>query len=343
MCSIMLLCNFFSTKTKIQSSIVISALLLLLFDSTMLFNVGFQLSYCAVIGIVLFQKKIYKLFTLENKFLKYLWELTSVTLSAQIFTLPLILFYFQKFPTYFVISNLIIIPMSSVFVILGILVISSSPINFLYKFLSYLLNFVLVTTNKIMVWISELPKSSIQGITIDMCDVILLYGVIMCVLLFCQKEKFLKLFCMICFSFMSKEIFMGYKSMRQRILIFYNLKPYWAMSFIKGSDAVVFSDQRLKDFPMMIESQIVPSLEHYGVGRREFRFYDEKIKMLEVEQKKICVVNDKIFFTPLNFEFDYLWNNSFSDVSDKVRAKENIFTWHCEGQKTLPQVFILSP
>ena len=342
MCSIMLLCNFFSTKTKVQSSISISALLLLLYDPKLIFNVGFQLSYGAVIGIVLFQKEIFEMFKLENRFLKYFWGITAVTLAAQTFTLPLILFYFQKFPTYFIFSNLFIIPMSSIFVILGLLVIFSSPINFLYISLSYLLNYILVMTNKVMIAISQLPQSSIQGIKMDLFDVFLLYGGILCLLLFLQKEKFLKLLCVICFTFMVKEICMGYKNVRQQILIFYDVRPYWAMSFIKGCHAVVFSDKRLQDFPLMIEKQIKPSLEHYEVTQSEFKFYDEKIKMLQIEKMKICVVNsNKIFLSESDLEFDYVLNNSFENTSEKIKAKEIIFT-HChEDQQMTPQIFVI--
>ncbi len=233
--------------------------------------------------------------------------------------------------------------MSSVFVILGLLVIFFSPINFLYVKISYLLNFFLVMTNKVMQFISSLPYSSIKGIKIDLCDVFLLYGLILCVLLFCQKEKFLPLLCVICFAFICKEIFIGYKKYSQRILIFYNVKPYWALSFIKGGDAVVCLDKRLQDFPSMIEKQIIPSLNHYVVTRTEMKFYDEKIKMLELEKMKICILNrNKIFLPDLDFEFDYLLNNSFMNIAEKVKAKEIIFTHHHENQQTTPQIFIIN-
>ena len=346
MCSIMLLCNFFSTQNQIQSSISISALLLLLLDPQLIYNLGFQLSYSAVIGIVLFQQKIKSLFNVKNKFIKYFWEISSVTLSAQIFTLPLILFYFQKFPTYFILSNLVIIPMSSIFVILGLLVIFFSPINFLYKIFSYILNFVLVCVNRIMIFIAHLPKSSIQEIKIDLLDVIFLYGIIFCLLLFFEKEKFLKLLYTICFLFISKSFYNEYQTSKQKIVIFYNVKPYWAISFIKGKSAIIFLDQKIKNFPNVVENQIMPSLNHYQVIASKCEFYDEKIKMLEIEGMKFCIVNKdfKNFLPTLDFGFDYLLNNSFHEnISEKIKAKKIIFTHSsCNDYLSTPQIFILN-
>jgi competence protein ComEC len=346
MCSIMLLCNFFSTKNQIQSSISISALFILLFGPKLIYNLGFQLSYSAVIGIILFQKKIKEMVNVKNKFIKYFWEISSVTLSAQIFTLPLILFYFQKFPTYFIFSNLIIIPMSTIFVVLGLLVIFFSPINFLYKIISYALNFVLVWVNKIMIFIAGLPKSSIQGIKIDLYDVIFLYGIIFCFLLFLEKEKILKLLYMVCLLFMAKSFYNEYLTSRQKILIFYNVKPYWALSYIKGDEGIIFLDKKLESFPEIIKNQIIPSLNHYQVRGLECRFYDEKIKMLEIEKMKFCILSKefKNFLPALNFEFDYLLDNSFlENIAAKIKAKKIICTHTtCDDHQTTPQIFVLN-
>lgn len=328
MFSIMLLCDFFSFKNQIQSSISISALLLLLFDPKIIYNLGFQLSYSAVIGIVLFQKKIKDLLHIKNRILKYCWDISSVTLSAQIFTLPLILYYFKKFPTYFIFSNLIIIPMSSCFVILGLIVILLSPINFLHKVSSYILNFVLVTVNKVITLIANLPKSSIQTIEIDFFDVIFLYSFIFCLLFFLSNEKFLRLFFITCLILIGKNFYQDYSLRKQNILIFYNVKPYWALSFIKGKRAVVIADKKMETLDYIIDNQIKPSLEHYKIVNVEYKFYDDDIRMFELDQNKICVVsrNFKNFLPcALDFNFDFLLNNSFlDDISDKIRSKEVI-------------------
>ena len=328
MFSIMLLCDFFSFKNQIQSSISISALLLLLFDPKIIYNLGFQLSYSAVIGIVLFQKKIKDLLHIKNRILKYCWDISSVTLSAQIFTLPLILYYFKKFPTYFIFSNLIIIPMSSCFVILGLIVILLSPINFLHKVSSYILNFVLVTVNKVITLIANLPKSSIQTIEIDFLDVIFLYSLIFCLLFFLSNEKFLRLFFITCLILIGKNFYQDYSLRKQNILIFYNVKPYWALSFIKGKRSVVIADKKMETLDYIIDNQIKPSLEHYKIVNVEYKFYDDDIRMFELDQNKICVVsrNFKNFLpSTLDFNFDFLLNNSFlDDISDKIRSKEVI-------------------
>ena len=84
-------------------------------------------------------------------------------------------------------------------------------------------------------------------------------------------------------------------------------------------------------------------LDGCGVGRWEVKFCDEEIKMLELEKMKICVFNEnKICLPDLDFEFDYVLNNSFMNIAENVKAKEIIFTHHHKDQKTTPQIFIIN-
>jgi predicted membrane metal-binding protein len=77
-----------------------------------LFDVGFQLSFMAVLGIFLFYPLIDSLFVVRNKIVAYLWNIISLSLSAQLATLPLILYYFGTFPVYFLLSNLVVAPIA---------------------------------------------------------------------------------------------------------------------------------------------------------------------------------------------------------------------------------------
>ena len=95
---------------SIYNTLAASAFFLLSIQPYMLFEVGFQLSYLAVIGIIYFQEKIYGQLYIANKLGDYIWKLTSVAIAAQLVTLPISLYYFHQFPVYFWLSGLVVIP-----------------------------------------------------------------------------------------------------------------------------------------------------------------------------------------------------------------------------------------
>jgi ComEC/Rec2-related protein len=100
-----------------------SAFVLLLYDPFLLTDVGFQLSYLAVAGLVVFQPIVYEWLTFKNKLTDYLWTACSVSISAQVITFPLSAYYFHQFPLYFLLSNLLIIVPIMVIMYAGLLLL----------------------------------------------------------------------------------------------------------------------------------------------------------------------------------------------------------------------------
>lgn len=96
-----------------------SAVILLLANPSLIFDVGFQLSYAAMTGILLWHKPLQQLLpiynndgrpTIARRILHKIWSWAALSLSAQLATLPLILYYFHQFPTLFLVANLLIVP-----------------------------------------------------------------------------------------------------------------------------------------------------------------------------------------------------------------------------------------
>jgi competence protein ComEC len=116
--------SYYSYSSQNSVNILaVSAFLILVFDPLLIYDTGFLLSYMAVLGILYFEPGITALvnsrFTLVNK----IWQLTSVSLSAQITTLPITLFLFHQFPFWFIFSNLIVIPLCTVVMFLAFLLL----------------------------------------------------------------------------------------------------------------------------------------------------------------------------------------------------------------------------
>ncbi len=107
----------------------------------MLFNVGFQLSFVAVLSIVVFHPIIYNIINFKNRILDYTWSLMAVSAAAQILTLPISLFNFGQFPLVFLLTNLFAIPLSTIVLYLSIATVALSPINPIGLILAKLLGF----------------------------------------------------------------------------------------------------------------------------------------------------------------------------------------------------------
>lgn len=118
-------------RSQIYNTISVAAFLMLLYNSNYLYDVGFQLSFSAVVSIVYFQPLIAKWFYTKNKILKWTWDLTAVSLAAQIGTAPLSVFYFHQFPNYFLLTNLIAIPFATLIIYFAVALFVVSPIPLL--------------------------------------------------------------------------------------------------------------------------------------------------------------------------------------------------------------------
>jgi competence protein ComEC len=108
----------FLRSSSIYNTLAVSAFMLLCYDPFWFWDVGFQLSYAAVLSIVIFVKPIYNWFYIRNKILDFIWKLNAVSIAAQLLTTPFSLYHFHQFPSFFLLSNFAVVPLSSI-VVLG--------------------------------------------------------------------------------------------------------------------------------------------------------------------------------------------------------------------------------
>jgi competence protein ComEC len=147
--------NAFQRKRVTEFSLIASMFFLLLVKPLFLFDVGFQLSYLAVFGIVWIQPKLYKIYTPTYKIENKIWQLITVSIAAQMGVLPLSLYYFHQFPGLFMLSNLIIIPCLGAILIGGIVIIFMALVGILPQFLASIYGFVISVMNSFVSWISQ--------------------------------------------------------------------------------------------------------------------------------------------------------------------------------------------
>ena len=175
---------------SIYNSLAASAFLLLAYDPTLLFKAGFQLSYAAVIGIVFFQPRIVALLRINprNKPLKYIWELTAVSIAAQISTLPFCLYYFERTPVYFWLSNIIVSPGAAIMIFLTLLLLAVSPVTFLAKTIGAVTAFAAKTMNFLVMSIANLPFSTIENQYISVFQSMMIALIIVSVTIWLKKR-----------------------------------------------------------------------------------------------------------------------------------------------------------
>ena len=161
---------------SIFNSIAASAFLLLLINPFWLFHIGFQLSYLAVLGIVVFQPRWYQLWIPPNRLVDKIWTLITVSLAAQLATVPLTLYYFHQFPVYFWLSGLIVVPAAPFIIGLGILLtLFHSFIPAWIEVPALLLESLIKGVNWLLLEIQHLPYSVISDIYLPDTSLLLIF------------------------------------------------------------------------------------------------------------------------------------------------------------------------
>jgi competence protein ComEC len=166
--------NIMQRKVNGINSVLASAFVLILIRPSVIFDAGFLLSYSAVIYIIMFYQTFYLTLHIKNWSFDKIWQSAVVTLVAQAGTLPLTIMLFNRFPTYFLLTNIIIVPVSSLLIITGCLIPLTFPIVFLSKFIAAILEYITITT----AWLTETAAgaagSNIENIGMTTIDCLLL-------------------------------------------------------------------------------------------------------------------------------------------------------------------------
>ncbi len=286
-----------SRRTNMYNNLAGSAFCLLVFNPFMLWDVGFLLSYSAVASIVLFMKPIYNLFRLENKMLDTIWQLSSVSLAAQILTLPFVIYYFHQLPLLFLVTNLVVVPLSG-FVLYGeLLLLILSYFPFLATVVGKALGLLILLMNNFITHINSMPFAVWGALQLSPLQSILLFVIIIAVATWLSKKSvaaFLSFlsatlfFCLLrCIDFIEHRV--------QQKLVVYNVSKHTAIDIIHGhqcsfiADSSLFKDQSLTDFqlkPARIEQRIAP-FKNLVIRRNACFSVAEKSILLLNDEKKL--------------------------------------------------------
>ena len=224
--------------------LLVSAFVLLLYNPNFITDVGFQLSYLAVVGLIILQPIIENLIEFKHQFTRRIWSLLSVSLAAQLITFPISVFYFHQFPVYFLLSNLFIVLPSALIMYVGIAFLFVPDIPIIAKPVAFILEKSIVGMNQGLSWIEHLPFGSWNKIWITTSEYLILYSIIICVFAWLVHRKSLLLqvgavfIVLFLVSFSYKKI----QAQQQDEIVFLNLRKYYGIVFKKGNEAVVLTN-----------------------------------------------------------------------------------------------------
>jgi competence protein ComEC len=221
-----------------------SGFIMLSVSPQMLFDAGFQLSFAAVAGIVLFEPTLNRLLKTRFKIVARIWQLFALSCAAQLATLPLTLMYFHQFPLYFWLTNLYVVPLVSVIIVMGMVFLLCCwwyPVSLLLgKLLGMLLNHLLFSVTLT----EHLPGALIGPVHITCIQAVLLAGVIFCLALYLKKNSHVLLRLVLAggILFQAHGIFMQMEWEGQRIFMIPYAKKLPVVLFVTGRKAVLYTD-----------------------------------------------------------------------------------------------------
>lgn len=250
MCVTFALSQTFTRQHHGVNTLAISAFIILLFDPLALFSVGFQLSYAAVLGIILFYPLFKNYYETDIPLFRWLWQITLVSLSAQVFTFPLSIYYFHQFPTYFWLVNPFVIGLTTVLIYSAIALLIFSVAHFqpLTDLLAYWTDGVAQTMNAFVEIPQKLPNYLLENLNFDAVEVIVL-SASMLLLYKLLKEKemtWLKAVAGCSLIFFSYATVRSFNSFAAPKVYVHSVARHTVLSATQGQTAYVVADPDFK-------------------------------------------------------------------------------------------------
>jgi competence protein ComEC len=250
-----------SRHSNIYNTLAASAFCLLLFDPYLIMSVGFQLSYLAVIGIIYVHPLLYNVWEPDSWVVNEVWKVTSVSIAAQIATFPLGLLYFHQFPNYFLLSNVLVIPLSFVILVLGVAILAVSFIPPVAALTGMVLQFCIWILNGSVILIESLPMSVIENIRITGLQTLMLSLFVASFLLMLQYKKYRYFKYAFTFALLFASLQWNYFNWHAAAdkMIVYKIKGHSAIDIFEEAIVYHFADSMLSTGDSNVRYHIRPN------------------------------------------------------------------------------------
>lgn len=279
-------------KSDLLHALALSAFIILLFDTQQLFDVGFQLSFLAVLGIFLLNRPILSYFPKQDHwFKKIIFNTISISISAQLATLPLVLYYFHQFSLISIIANFFIVPFSEIIIVFSFLMTALIALNLDFEYINWIYGFVIDILLKLIHWFASFNSTFFENIPMNVVEVFSLFLIV--ILLRTLIIKFnLKNFT-VCMTAVAAFLMLRlgsdfYESRKPEVLI-HNFSKNKVLS-IKKNDEVCFWIEENSDKSKIVKFIINPYCASRRIKKQEIRRLPNSVRKV-VYQDKTYEVN----------------------------------------------------
>jgi competence protein ComEC len=300
MLTVIVIGNTRAAPTNIYNSLAASAMGLLIYNPLYLMQVGFQLSFLAVLGIITLQPLIQNLWSAPNWLLHQIWMLIAVSVAAQTATFPLGLLYFHQFPVYFIFSNLFIIPLTNLIIFSGLALLIFAAFSVVAKPLAIILGALVHFVNTTVLAVEYLPYATIHGISISVIETWFIYLLICLLLLFVFDKLPGYLIGALC----SIIILLGIQiketmiTRDRTLMVVYNIPKQSAISFINNTSCVFLSDSSLYTNRSKMLFSIYHDWWNKGIDEKTVTYVQDDTKYLSSDF--VSIKNNLIQFNSKN-------------------------------------------
>jgi len=330
-------------KSSIFNSLALSAMLLLCINPYWLWDVGFQLSYAAVLSIVIFMQPVYHWFYIKNKFLDFIWKLNAVTIAAQILTIPFGIYHFHQFPASFLFTNFLAVPLSSFILLDEILLCLVSFIPPVATIIGKLISWFIWLMNSYIEQIEKLPFSLLDGLQISMPQAILLLIVATGLGYWLMRKNKTGFRCAMIatLGFVVLRTVSFIQANNREQLIVYNVPQKQAIDLIDGRKYLFIGDSDLLADDFIRNFHIKPSrIMHRLEPDQGFETYEQQKELIIYKNKRILVINKTKYFSSLvnKVPVDLLILSGnpklyFNKITEAFSVKQVVFDGSCPAWK----------
>ena len=309
----------------------LSAFIILIYDSNQLFNVGFLLSYAALLGLMILQPRIERKIEFKNKLNRYAWSITTGLFSAWLFTLPLTLFFFNKVSFLGMLSNFLVIPIAQIILNLGFafLILSPIPIEIIHKWIGNILNGLLWVQNEIILFFEQIPLSFFDKIFLTEIEFFLILCILFffCYFLIQKNKQSIYIIGILIITFTLVNTFNSVKKREETHWIFFNLRKFTAFGYKKSQNLYLFTDSldsKTYDF------SVQPYINLYQIDS----VYQYSLKSSFRNQKMLFGIDSiqKPEYFLCSKENKSIWKYNFNRTNNIIFAK-NMGTYYQKKNK----------
>lgn len=296
------------------NQLLAAAFLLLVVEPMWLYSIGFQLSFVAVLSIMLFYRRVYKWWSPVNKIAHMLWGAVAVSIAAEILVAPLVIYYFHLFPLQFIVANVLAYVFMGVILVMGMLLIAVSSFYPAAHFIAEVTTVLSNWFNRLVYALQHVNFDSLHRLTLTELQLVLVYIVIAGVAIYLLKKNKRALFTgsIAVVLFLISACVRYVHTLQQEMLIVYNTGKENRIELITGTTATVLVGKDSVDEAMR---KFILEPAHINLHIRDVKKAGREYNLLQLSGKTVFMLNQPIRDTSIPADVVIL-NSKYADVAE---------------------------